>query len=82
MNKIKISICKACRSGKLYNNEVSQSFEREGLNVKIEGIPALVCEKCGQIYFKPGLSDKIIAVANHLFMLSEVKHAGEFKAAA
>ncbi|ETR69371.1 MAG: hypothetical protein OMM_09656 [Candidatus Magnetoglobus multicellularis str. Araruama] len=82
MNIVKNKICKACRSGELINNEVTQSFEREGLNVKIDGIPALVCRKCGQIYFKPGLADKINLAANHLFMLSEAKHAGEYKAAA
>ena len=73
-------VCKACRCGKLLKREVSQSFEHEGLEVRIEGIPTLVCEKCGQVYFPPGIGDKISAVANHLFMLSEIKHAGRFSA--
>lgn len=73
-------MCKACRSGKLLKREVSQGFEHEGLEVTIEGIPALVCERCGQVYFPPGIGDKISAAANHLFMLSEVKHAGRYKA--
>ena len=75
------AICKACRSGKLRKREVVQEFEREGLEVRIEGIPALVCEKCSQVYFAPGIGDKISAAANHLFMLSEAKHAGEYRAA-
>lgn len=40
------TICKACRQGKLYKREVSQEFEREGLEVRIDGIPALVCDNC------------------------------------
>ena len=53
------AVCKACRSGKLCNREVTQKFEREGLEVSIEGIPALVCDKCSQVYFLPGIGDKI-----------------------
>jgi hypothetical protein len=50
------------------------------LEVKIEGIPALVCNKCGNIYYEPGIGDKIIKAANDLFDLSEVKHVGQYKA--
>lgn len=73
-------ICKACRSGKLRNREVAQTYEREGLEVMIEGIPALVCDNCGQIYFPPGTGDKIAAAADGLFGLSELKHAGHYRA--
>ena len=72
------TVCKACRSGKLQKREVLHKVEREGLEVSIDGIPAFVCEKCGQIYFAPGIGDKITAAANQLFNLSEVKHAGEY----
>lgn len=74
-------MCKACRGGKLRKSEVTQNFEREGLEVRIEGIPALVCERCSQEYFPPGIGDKISDAANHLFILSEVKHIGEYRAA-
>ena len=75
------SICKACRDGKLRKREVIQNFEREGLEVTIDGIPALVCEKCGQVYFPPGIGDKIAIAADNLFMLSEIKHVGKYRAA-
>ncbi len=74
------AVCKACRIGKLGKHEVIQRFEREGLEVSIDGIPALVCEKCGQVYLPPGTADKIAAAANHLFTLSEIKHAGAYRA--
>jgi YgiT-type zinc finger domain-containing protein len=73
--------CKSCRLGKLLKKEVSQTFEREGLEVKIEGVPALVCDQCGQIYYAPGVGDKIVKAADDLFALSEVKHAGQYRAA-
>ena len=74
-------LCKSFREGKLRKQEVTQTFEREGLEVTIEGIPALVCDSCGQIYFPPGIGDKIATAANGLFALSEIKHAGKYKAA-
>ncbi len=74
------SLCKSCREGKLRKREVNQTFEREGLEVKIDGIPALVCDSCEQIYFPPGIGDKIAAAANGLFELSEIKHAGGYRA--
>jgi len=80
MKEKEITVCKACRGGKLRKREVMQKFEREGLEVRIEGIPAMVCEKCCQVYFPPGIGDKILSAANHLFMLSEAKHAGEYRA--
>jgi hypothetical protein len=49
--------------------------------VRIDGIPALVCEECSQIYFPPGIGDKVADAANHLFVLSEIKHAGGYLAA-
>ena len=81
MKTLEDSMCKSCRSGRLAKDEVTQNFEREGLEVKIEGIPALVCVKCGQVYFAAGISDKISDAANNLFKLAEIKHAGMFKAA-
>ncbi len=75
------TVCKACRNGKLHKREVIHKVEREGLEVSIDGIPALVCEKCRQVYFSPGIGDKITAVANKLFILSEEKHAGEYRVA-
>ena len=74
------TICKSCRKGKLVKREVSQKFEREGLEVSIEGLPALVCDSCGQVYFPPGIGDRIAVAANDLFALSEIKHAGRYTA--
>ncbi len=75
------SICKACRTGKLTKKEVSQTFERGGLEVHIDGIPGLVCDSCGQVYLAPGIGDRIVAAADRLFDLSEIKHAGGYRAA-
>ncbi len=38
---------------------VSQEFEREGLRVRLTGIPVAVCPQCGDVSFAPGVADKI-----------------------
>lgn len=71
MKKIKIEKepCSEC-GGKLEREYISQEFEREGLTVKLSGIAALVCAKCGEIYFQPGGADKLVGVVNSLFDLA------------
>jgi len=49
---------------------ISQAFERGGVTVKLSGIAALVCSKCGEIYFQPGGSEKVVEAANSLFRLA------------
>lgn len=61
--------CSEC-GGKLEREYISQEFEREGVMVKLSGIAALVCSKCGEIYFQPGGADKVAQAANSLFNLA------------
>jgi hypothetical protein len=50
--------------------------EREGLRVRITGIPAAVCPQCGDISFAPGVADKIVKAANAVFELAAERHRG------
>ncbi len=61
--------CSEC-GGHLKKKYISQAFERGGVTVKLAGIAALVCSKCGEIYFQPGGSEKVVAAANSLFKLA------------
>lgn len=61
--------CSEC-GGRLERKYVSQEFEREGVMVKLSGIAAFVCSKCGEIYFQPGGADKVAEAANSLFKLA------------
>lgn len=67
--------CSEC-GGRVKRKYISQAFERGGITVKLSGIAALVCSKCGEIYFQPGGSEKVIEAANSLFKLaaSERQH--------
>ena len=64
--------CSEC-GGRLVGKRVSQNFERGGIRVKLSGIKALVCRKCGDIYFLPGGADKVAKAANCLFELASVE---------
>jgi YgiT-type zinc finger domain-containing protein len=61
--------CSEC-GGHLKKKYISQAFERGGITVKLSGIAALVCSKCGEIYFQPGGSEKVVEAANSLFKLA------------
>lgn len=61
--------CSEC-GGRLVQKYISQEFEREGVTVKLSGISAWICSKCGDIYFLPGAADKVVEAANSLFALA------------
>jgi YgiT-type zinc finger domain-containing protein len=64
--------CSEC-GGLLKKKYISQAFERGGVTVKLAGIAALVCSKCGEIYFQPGGSEKVVDAANSLFRLASAE---------
>ncbi len=69
--------CAECRS-KLEYRLISQDFERGGVKVKLGGIKAYVCSKCGETYFLPGGADKVAKAVNAMFELAktERQHKG------
>jgi YgiT-type zinc finger domain-containing protein len=74
MRKIDISkeACSEC-GGRLERKYITQEFERGGLRVKLTGIAALICNKCGEIYFQPGGADKVADAVNSLFSLAVIE---------
>ena len=51
--------CTTCSSGVLAREEVKTAFwDNDGL-VVVEGIPALVCEKCGEQYYEDDTAMKL-----------------------
>lgn len=61
---------------KLEEKEVLQEFEREGVRVCIDGIPALVCLQCGDVSSAPGVAQKIVEAADSLFEIAFLKRRG------
>lgn len=52
------------------------------MRVWVSGIRALVCAKCGAVYFAPGGAQAIVEAANGLFALARQKRQSKGKLAA
>ncbi|HEX4945071.1 MAG TPA: YgiT-type zinc finger protein [Blastocatellia bacterium] len=70
--------CSDC-GGQLRRKPITQEYEREGVKVKVAGFLAMVCTRCGEIYFEPGASDCLAQAVNALFALALVgkQHKGK-----
>ncbi|PYR66935.1 MAG: hypothetical protein DMG20_12070 [Acidobacteria bacterium] len=69
--------CTEC-GGSLKKSAITQEFEHEGVVVRISGVRAWVCAKCGEIYFEPGGAQRMAEAVQSLFALarSEKQHKG------
>ena len=69
--------CTEC-GGSLKKSAITQEFENEGIVVRISGVRAWVCTKCGEIYFEPGGAQRMAEAVQSLFALarSEKQHKG------
>jgi YgiT-type zinc finger domain-containing protein len=70
--------CSEC-GGSLKHKAITQEFERAGVKVKLSGLKAWVCARCGEIYFEPGGAEKFAQAINCLFALAaaEKQHKGK-----
>lgn len=55
---------------------IGREFNRDGVRVRLGGIPAAVCPKCGDVSFAPGVVDRMARAANALFELAGDRHRG------
>jgi YgiT-type zinc finger domain-containing protein len=81
MNDLLKKLCSEC-GGKLREKLISQEFEREGRKVRLSGIRAWVCNRCGEIYFQPGGAAQVVKADDSLFDLAatEEQHKGTLTA--
>jgi len=69
--------CTEC-GGSPKKSVITQEFENEGVVIRISGIQAWVCAKCGEIYFEPGGAQRMAEAVRSLFALAraEKQHKG------
>jgi len=81
MKELMKSPCSEC-GGQVKRKAISQEFEKEGVKIKLSGIKAWVCTKCGEIYFEPGGANRLAQAVNGLFALAlaERQHKGTVRA--
>ena len=81
VNKTTKSKCTEC-GGQVRRKTIAQEFEKEGVTVKISGLRAWVCGRCGEVYFEPGGAQQVVQAVNSLFKLAfaERQHKGSLSA--
>jgi YgiT-type zinc finger domain-containing protein len=81
MGRMTKSKCSEC-SGQVRRKTIAQEFEKEGVTVKLSGLKAWVCVRCGEIYFEPGGAQQVVQAVNSLFKLAfaERQHKGTLSA--
>ena len=75
------SKCSEC-GGPARRKVITQEFEKEGVRVRLSGLQASVCGRCGEIYFEPGGAQQVVQAVNSLFRLAfaERQHKGRLAA--
>ena len=75
------SKCSEC-GGQVRRKTIAQEFEKEGVKVRLSGLKAWVCGRCGEVYFEPGGSQQVVQAVNSLFELAfaERQHKGTLSA--
>ncbi len=75
------SKCSEC-GGKVRRKTIAPEFEKEGVTVKLSGLKAWVCARCGEVYFEPGGAQQVVEAVKSLFELAfaERQHKGTLTA--
>ena len=55
--------CLACNSGTLERGTTTATFESEGTTVVIRNVPADVCGSCGEGYYDPITTERLLELA-------------------
>lgn len=56
-------MCLFCHHGETHEGEVTVTLERKASAVIVRGVPADVCENCGEYYLSEEVSRKILDLA-------------------
>jgi YgiT-type zinc finger domain-containing protein len=69
MKKPMKSKCSEC-GGQVRRKTIALEFEKEGVKVKLSGLQAWVCLRCGEVYFESGGAQQFVQAVNSLFRLA------------
>ncbi len=55
--------CAICRSGVLRPGKATVTLERDGMTLVVKGVPARVCENCGEEYVAEAETRRLLETA-------------------
>lgn len=63
--------CYVCENGVFEPGKVDKPFTRNGKVILFTGVPAEVCDNCGEVLFNPSVAGVTIKAANEFFNSKE-----------
>ena len=55
--------CVICKHGETHPGNVTVTLQREGSTIVFKGVPAEVCENCGEYYLSETITEKLLKEA-------------------
>jgi len=73
--------CAICRNGETRPGSVTVTLERDGTTLIVRGVPAEVCENCGEEYVEDSAAVKLLETADEAARAGAHLDIREFAAA-
>jgi YgiT-type zinc finger domain-containing protein len=74
--------CVVCRHGETRPGTATVTLEREGATVVVKGVPARVCEDCGEEYVEEEAASRLLGLAEEAARTGVTVEVREYAAAA
>jgi YgiT-type zinc finger domain-containing protein len=55
--------CAICKQGETHPGKATVTLERDGTTVILKGVPAMICENCGEYYLDPAMTERVLSLA-------------------
>lgn len=55
--------CTVCKQGEAHPGQVTVTLQRGETTVIIKGVPAQVCENCGEYYLDEAITERVLSMA-------------------
>ena len=56
-------MCVLCRTGILREGTTTETLERDNTIIVVKGVPALVCNQCGEAYTDEEVTENLLEIA-------------------
>jgi YgiT-type zinc finger domain-containing protein len=54
--------CVICKQGETHPGEATVTLERGGTTVVIKGVPAMICDNCGEYYLDEAMTERVLSI--------------------
>jgi YgiT-type zinc finger domain-containing protein len=54
--------CVICKQGETHPGKATVTLERGGATVVIKGVPAMICDNCGEYYLDEAMTERVLSM--------------------